>query len=540
MPSPASLPRSVDRLSPQQLHAELTQPGQPEIAVIDVRERGLYTLGHLLWAASVPLWRIELLIDRLVPRRSTRLVVADLDESLAVEAADKLLHLGYDNLALLAGGTQAWQAAGYEVFIDENVPSKTLGEVVELQAHTPHINVAELRRRQAQGEKLVIVDGRTPEEFRDFSLPGAYNLPNAELLYRIRELAPDPQTLVVVNCAGRTRSIIGAQTLINAGVPNPVVSLKDGTMAWLLDGHELDRGRTSPLPEPTPEHLAQARAGAQALAQRAGLRTIDEAELARLAGDAARSLYRFDVRTRAEYEAGHLPGWRWAPGGQLVQATDQYVGTRGARVVLADWDGVRAPSTAAWLAQLGAYEVYLYRPAAAAELEAGPEPLRVLRDPRALLADWITPQQLQPLLQAGKAALFDVDNSLSFARRHIAGARFAAPHRLIEFAQARSQQIIITSADGVLARHVASELSRHGIAARALLGGNRAWFDAQLPTDSGAQQVLTDEDDTRYGGYAYADTAVRDAKFRGYLEWEIGLVQQISRKGGEVAFRILT
>ena len=52
-----------------------------------------------------------------------------------------------------------------------------------------------------------------------------------------------PETLVVVNCAGRTRSIIGAQSLINAGIPNKVVALKNGTMGWHLAGLELERGQ---------------------------------------------------------------------------------------------------------------------------------------------------------------------------------------------------------------------------------------------------------------------------------------------------------
>ncbi|MGD9944522.1 MAG: rhodanese-like domain-containing protein [Burkholderiaceae bacterium] len=544
MPSTSPLSYSpsepVGRVTPQQLHDELLQAG--EIAVIDVRELGLFTRGHLLAASCVPLWRIELVIDALVPRRSARLIVVDLDESLVAEAAGKLQRLGYSDVAALAGGTLAWQAAGYEIFIDDNVPSKAFGEVVERDARTPHVDVAELRRLQAAGRKLVIVDGRTPEEFQQFSLPGAYNLPNAELPYRIRELAPDPDTLVVVNCAGRTRSIIGAQTLIDAGLPNPVASLRDGTMAWLLAGHELIRGRTTELPEPAAAHLASARAGAQALIRRAGLRTVGDEQLAQWLNDGSRSLYRFDVRSRDEYEAGHLPGWRWAPGGQLVQATDQYIGVRGARVVLADWDGIRAASTAAWLRQLGLHEVHLYRPAAAATLESGPEPRRVLRDPLAPPPAWISTEQLQSLLKSRAVAIFDVENSLSFARRHIAGARFAAPHRLIEFAApaaAGPRQIVITSSDGILARHAAGELGRHGIPARALLGGNRRWFDAQLPAESGAEHVLTGEDDARYSGYAYTDPALRDAKFKAYLQWEVDLTQQIDRPGAELPFELL-
>ncbi|CPR01703.1 sulfurtransferase [Bordetella pertussis] len=44
----------------------------------------------------------------------------------------------------------------------------------------------------------------------------------------------------MVNCAGRTRSIIGAQSLINAGVPNPVFALRNGTMGWALAGHKVE------------------------------------------------------------------------------------------------------------------------------------------------------------------------------------------------------------------------------------------------------------------------------------------------------------
>lgn len=274
---------------------------------------------------------------------------------------------------------------------------------------------------------------------------------------------------------------------------------------------------------------------------RTGVRSIDSQELARLAADPVRSLYLFDTRTREEYNAGHLPDWRWAPGGQLVQATDHYVGVRGARVVLADWDGVRAHSTAAWLAQLGAYEVALYRPAADAALEIGDEPVRVLRDARVPPADWATPQQAWHLLQDGQATIFDVDNSRAFARRHIEGARFAAPHRVQEFiaALSHSQQVIITSGDGVLARWVASRLQQRGVAARALLGGNQAWFNAELPTAAGEQTVLTGEEDTRYSGYAYSDTARRDSSFRDYLAWELALVAQVARPGGELPLRVL-
>ncbi|MDM0056729.1 rhodanese-like domain-containing protein [Variovorax fucosicus] len=525
-------------ITPQALKAALSD-GE-EIALLDVRETGVFVRSHILLAASAPSWRLEIQIDRLVPRRSTRIVLADADESLAHQAAAKLVRLGWRNVSVLSGGTEGWAAAGYELFSGSNVPSKAFGEVIEHRKHTPWISVDELHQRVERGDDIVVVDSRTPEEFADFSLPFAHSLPGAELVYRIQELAPRPETLVVVNCAGRTRSIVGAQTLIDAGIPNPVVSLKDGTMAWLLAGRKLARGRAAPLPEPGERTRQDARARAEDVAARAGVRRIDAATFALLEAESEeRSLYRFDVRTRQEYEAGHLEGWRWAPGGQLVQATDEYVGTRRARIVLVDWDGVRALTTGAWLAQLGGHEVFVLSPAALPVLVLGPEAVRVL--PLRAPAPVIAPRETAAALEAGTVLVFDVERRAAYERQHVAGARFAVPDRLQEFIAdvPASQLIVLTSSDGVLARVVAAELgARTGREVRALAGGTQAWVAARLPTGHGADNVLTGDDDHWYSPYAHADLARRDAGFRQYLDWEIGLVAQLEREG-DVGIRLV-
>lgn len=528
-------------IDPASLKSALADGG--EIALLDVRETGVYVHGHLLLAASAPLWRLELLIDRLVPRRNTRVVLTDGGESgdrLAHEAAAKLLRLGWRNVSVLTGGTAGWAEAGFEIFSGTNVPGKTFGEVIEHQRHTPWIDVDELHQRVERGDDVVVVDSRTTEEFSDFSLPFAHSLPGAELVYRIGELAPRPETLVVVNCAGRTRSIVGAQTLIDAGVPNRVVSLKDGTMAWLLAGRKLAHGRHTPLPEPAVAVREAARERARAVATRAGVQRLDADGLRRLEQEAAeRTLYRFDVRTREEYEAGHLPGWRWAPGGQLVQATDEYAATRGARIVLADWDGVRALTTAAWLAQFGAHEVFVHAPSAYAQLDTGPEPLRVLssRPP----VQPVSPVQVDALRKSDSVHIFDVERRIAFERRHVAGAQFAVPDRLEDYVSdiPQGQAIIVTSSDGVLARLVAAELAaRSGRDVRFLAGGTQAWAAAGLPLGSGAESVLTGEDDHWYSPYHHADVGLRNAGFRAYLDWEVGLVEQLGREG-DIGIRLL-
>ncbi|MET4580059.1 rhodanese-like domain-containing protein [Ottowia thiooxydans] len=527
-------------LSPAALRERLST--RNEIAVIDVREAGLFAEKHLLLAVNAPLWRLGQRIDDLVPRRSTPIVLVDLDGSALQVAAEKLQRLGYTELSILEGGTLGWEAAGYEVFTGDNVPSKALGEVIEVQAKTPHIDVATLRAKLQAGENLVIVDGRTPEEFYNFSLPGAHSVPNAELPYRIRELAPDPKTLVVVNCAGRTRSIIGAQTLLDAGIPNPVVSLQDGTMAWLLAGHELKHGRRTALPEPGAQHLEAAREKARALSQRSGVKTIDDAQLAAFAQDDSRNLYRLDIRTIDEYRSGHLPGWRWAPGGQLVQATDAYVGTLHARVVLADWDGVRAHSTAAWLVQLGAYEVYLYQPATQAALETGDPAYRLLHDPEYPAAPTVSVHDVAGLQQSAHAQVFDVDHNHAYGRRHISGARFVAPSRVFDVVRnlKSGTPVLLTSRDGVLAQILAAALRAQGADARSILGGNRAWFEAELPTETGREGILSGHDDWPFTGYLATDLAERDHDFRTYLQWELDLVAQLEKTGGEAPFKVLS
>ncbi|MPS28812.1 MAG: hypothetical protein E2576_26740 [Alcaligenaceae bacterium] len=532
--------REIGRIDPDRLACLLQD--REELALIDVRETGAFARRHILYAVSVPLWRMEQLIRRKVPRQQARIVVTDDRGLLASEAARLLDRLGYSNIAILDGGIDAWERSGHEVFSGENVPSKAFGEIVEVEANTPHISARQLHDRIQAGEDLLIVDGRTPEEFFNFSIPGAYNLPNAELPYRIRELAPDPKTTVVVNCAGRTRSIIGAQTLIDAGVPNPIVSLQDGTMAWLLEGHALAHGKHAILPEPSPEHLRQAQDHARKLLERAGVSHVDGKTLGQWRNDADRSTFLFDIRTREEYRAGHLPGWRWAPGGQLIQATDEYIGTLGARIVIADWDGVRAATVAAWLVQLGRYDVHLHLPEQPAQLETGDERVYILRDPDTGPSAWISLEETVQKQARGDIVVIDVDSARLYAKTHISSACYVVAERIEHFAPqwlADGKTLVITSTDGVLADLVTRRLKARGLAARALLGGNRAWFEAGLPVESGAENNLSGEEYAWFNAYDHADISLRNQKFKEYLDWEVGLVAQLQRKGAEAPFTVL-
>src|SRR5215467_339183 len=440
----------ADIIMPAELRRRYQAGG--ELAIVDAREEGVFHERHLLMASCLPLSRLELIAPHLLPRRSVPIIVCDDGEGLAERAAARLAEGGYRDVSVLEGGVKAWEAAGFPVYSGVHVPSKAFAEVVEHEMGTPWISVEELAERQKRGDKMAIFDSRSYEEYHSNTIPGAISVPGAELVYRFQELVPSSDTFVVVNCGGRARSIIGAQSLIDAGVPNRVVSLKDGTMAWHLAGLSVMAGATGRAPEVTAAGVAAARQRAEAVARRYGVPVIDRATLAEWQREAdRRTLYVLDVRDPAEYRAGHLPGSMMAPGGQLVQETDSWLGVWGARVVLVDDTGVRARMTASWLRRMGWDAAVID-----GGLE-GVEPERDVPEPKSDLFPLAgaEPPKIQPRdLQANTAVVVDLALSRHHRQGHIPGAWFAIRARLAEALGKLPAQgdLVLTSEDGTIAR----------------------------------------------------------------------------------------
>jgi rhodanese-related sulfurtransferase len=513
-------------VSPHALKAMLAD-GR-ELALLDVREELIFSRGHLLHARSVPLSRLELRIFRLVPRRATRIVLVDDGDGLSARAAATLARLGYSDVALLDGGIAGWTAAGLELFSGINVPSKAFGEFVEHADATPSIDPEELERLLRDHADVVVLDSRPFDEYSRMSIPTGIDVPGAELVLRVRDLAPSPATTVVVNCAGRTRSIIGAQSLINAGVPNKVVALRNGTMGWNLAGFTCDSGQTRRAPDASADGLAWAQSAAAGVADRFGVARIDAAGLERLRGDPERTLYFFDVRDPAEYAAGHVAGSVSAPGGQLVQATDQYVGTLGARIVLVDEKEVRAPMTASWLRQMGFREVFVL--AQAGDDRKAPADDVPGLDQRPDLA--IDAAGLADLLVRDAATVIDLSLSRTYRRGHIAGAWFAIRARLKQALAAipARECFVLTSEDGRLADLAAPELAAlTERPVRYLKGGNAAWQAAGRALTADEAKMADEPLDVWLRPYERAG-GVREGMIE-YLTWETDLPERIARDG---------
>jgi rhodanese-related sulfurtransferase len=499
-----------------------------EIAIVDPREEGSFHQRHLLMASCLPLSRLELIAPALLPRRTAPIVVCDDGGGLAERAAVRLIEGGWSDVTVLAGGIAAWETAGFPVYSGVHVPSKAFAEVVEHEYGTPWISAEELAQRQKQGGALAIFDSRSYEEYHSNSIPGAVSVPGAELVYRFHQMAPSPDTFVVVNCGGRTRSIIGAQALIDAGVPNRVVSLKDGTMAWHLAGFDVVNGATGRAPKVSAEGVAVARQRAEAVARRYGVPSVDRATLAQWQREAnQRTLYVLDVRDPAEYRAGHLPGSLMAPGGQLVQETDSWLGIWGARVVLVDDTGVRARMTASWLRRMGWDVAVLDHGLDSVRLEQGMPAIDTSMFPLAAPEPaTITPAELH----ASPAVVVDLGQSRRHREAHIPGAWFAIRARLASALVKLPAEgdLVLTSEDGAIARYAAAEIAPDaGRPVRVLAGGTAAWKDAGLPLETGMGPLADEPDDVSLS--ARDRPADREHFMREYLAWEIDLVNQIAR-----------
>ncbi len=519
-------------LTPAQLQAALHDGG--EIALLDVRETGQFGESHLLFATPLPYSRLELDVVALVPRKSARIVLCDDDgQGASAPAARRLQALGYTDVAVLAGGNQAWSGAGYGLFKGVNVPSKLFGELVEHEYGTPRITAQELVRMKEAGEDFVLFDGRPLNEHHKMTIPGSTCCPNAELPYRVPSIVKSPKTRIIVNCAGRTRSILGAQTLINFGVPNPVYALENGTQGWYLSDLKLEHGATRKYPDRVDESTLPAlQASARKLLQRYSIGTVTARQAEAWLVEAGRTTYLCDVRTPEEFAAGSIPGAQHAPGGQLIQATDQWVGVRNARIVLFDGgESVRAPVVASWLKQLGCDAWVLE-----GGVQSGLKGVPAAQPPLPALAK-ISAAELKKMLDGGTCSVLDLGTSISFRKAHVPGSRWSTRVRLAADARNVKKPIVLVAEEVDMARLAAIDLIEAGITdARLLDGGLAAWTKAGYPAEA-TPGSPPDAECIDYLFFVHDRHAGNKAAMRQYLAWETGLMAQLGEQD-KSAFRI--
>ncbi len=506
-------------------------------ALIDVREHGEYNTAHIPWSSSLPRRLIEFRLERLVPGKQTQLIFCDDNGPRASLAARTAERMGFENVGILEGGVNLWASEGYRTEWGMNVPSKDFGERVEVEYHVPTVDAAELHRRIRHGERVLILDTRTPEEYGQYCIPGGRSVPGAELALRIQDIVaaePEPPDTVVINCAGRTRSIIGTRALQRMGVPN-VVGLKNGTSGWVLAGLQLEEGaQRLDLPDPSPEGRAAAEAFAERVAAEDGVQRLSIEDLESLQSQATDDcIYFIDVRTQAEFEAGHIPGFWWFPGGQAVQRSDDAVAVRNATIVFCCDGNARSLITASWFRQLGFPNVFAVDGGTTAwqatgrEVETGRAELEPPPVPETGGATEVldAAELEQRLASNTPPVVLFIDTSREFAHGHVPGSHWLSRSWLEiqvgDYAEP-STPVVITDADGRSAPYAAAALLERGYEHVAILGGGlHSWRDVGLPLETGLAGVMKPPEDVVPAGpeRSYADMV-------NYLRWEEDLGQK--------------
>ncbi len=504
--------------------------GKSKFALIDVREAGEYNSSHIADSSLISRKELEFRMDVSAPVKGEKIIMCDDDGRRATLAAATLEKMGFTNVSVLDRGINQWSTEGYPTEWGSNVISKDFGERMEVEHHVPEIEATELHERIERGDKLVILDTRTPEEYQRFCIPGGRSVPGGELALRVTDITKDldKDTTIIVNCAGRTRSVIGTRVLQRMGLTN-IFGLKNGTSGWLLAGYDLETGGDRlDLPDPSSEGLAAAEAYAARLAEEDGVRYLDvEAVQSMLDERDQKTCYFVDVRTIGEYTKGHIPGFRWFPGGQVVQRSDDVLVVKNCPVVFSCDGHARATFIASWYRQFGFEEVYAVDGGSTAwagsgrKLETGSVDSTVtgLEEARSQVK-LLSPQELE----AGKpASIINVETSADFSAGHVPGARWV-PRGSLELqvndvAPDKSAPIAVTCNNGENAALAGATLKEMGYQNVSVLeGGMAAWSKAGLGLEKGLSGVMRAPTDVLVSG-----PERNFADMMNYLRWETAL-----------------
>ncbi len=518
-------------ISPKSLDSLLK--GSSQFALIDVRETGEYNNAHIPGASLIPRRDLESQIAAAVPHAGTPVVLCDDDTRRASLAAATLERLGYSDVSVLDGGVNRWVTQEYPTEWGVNVPSKDFGERVEVVHHVPEIDAVELHERIERGDEIVILDTRTPEEYQRMCIPGGRSVPGAELALRITDITKDigDNATVVINCAGRTRSIIGTRVLQRMGMSN-VVGLKNGTAGWSLAGYALEAGADRlDLPTLSAEGIAAAEAYADRLADEDGVRYLDAERLqVMMARRNDETVYLVDVRTEQEYAAGHIPGFRWFAGGQAVQRSDEVAVVKNCPIVFCCDGRARAAITASWYRQMGHKEVFVVYGGTAEWERAGnsleqgqPQTQPLGLDDAKSKVKALDANQIS---HDPEASVIFVGTSQQFAEVHIPGSRWVPrgwlEAQISDIAPDKASSVIVTCVDGIASTFAGAALVDEGYADVSVLdGGMNAWLQAGRDTEQGLAGVMSTPADVVPAGTdrGYAD-------MMNYLRWE----EELGRK----------
>jgi cystathionine beta-lyase len=496
-----------------------------EVAFIDVREIGQHTNGHPFFSISIPYSLFEFNIKILVPNKQTRVILIDNNNGISDLVYNIAHQMGYSNISIIEGGVEEWVSAGYKLFDGINVPSKSFGELIEKYFHTPSITAKELAQKQKNNENYIVIDGRPFLEYNKMSIPKSICCPNAELFYRVSSHIKDMNTEIIINCAGRTRSIIGAQTLINFGIKNKVKALENGTQGWFLSELSLEHNKKKYLEVlPNDIETQQLQNKVLKLTNDLNIDLIDLKKAQELIIDKKKSTFIFDVTTSKTIST--KPGTIMnVPGGQLIQATDKYIGVWKATVILVDdGDLIRAGTTSFWLKKMG-YEVYILKEGL---LKAQTLKFTKEIDHKLIDLDFIN---LEDLVKIKKQILYDIRSSKDFCKMRIKNSIWLNRAHLYREKIKTDDPIIIITDNLEKASLIVKDLKQKDKGAIIKV---YKWNQNEITSYPSVIDVtietLSEQNNIDFNFHTHMRHDGNKEHAKQYLEWEINLVSKMDKQ----------
>ena len=496
-----------------------------EVAFIDVREIGQHTNGHPFFSISIPYSLFEFNIKILVPNKQTRVILIDNNNGISDLVYNIAHQMGYSNISIIEGGVEEWVSAGYKLFDGINVPSKSFGELVEKYFHTPSITAKELAQKQKNNENYIVIDGRPFLEYNKMSIPKSICCPNAELFYRVSSYIKDINTEIIINCAGRTRSIIGAQTLIDFGIKNKVKALENGTQGWFLSELSLEHNKNKYLEVlPNDLEIQQLQNKVLKLINDLNIELIDLKKAQQLIIDKKKSTFIFDVTTSKTINI--TPGTIMnVPGGQLIQATDKYIGVWKATVILVDdGDLIRAGTTSFWLKKMG-YEVYILKEGL---LKAQTLKFTKEIDHKLIDLDFIN---LEDLVKIKKQILYDIRSSKDFCKMRIKNSIWLNRAHLYREKTKTDDPIIIITDNLEKASLIVKDLKQKDKGAIIKV---YKWNQNEITSYPSLIDVtietLSEQNNIDFNFHTHMRHDGNKEHAKQYLEWEINLVSKMDKQ----------
>ena len=496
-----------------------------EVAFIDVREIGQHTNGHPFFSISIPYSLFEFNIKILVPNKQTRVILIDNNNGISDLVYNIAHQMGYSNISIIEGGVEEWVSAGYKLFDGINVPSKSFGELIEKYFHTPSITAKELAQKQKNNENYIVIDGRPFLEYNKMSIPKSICCPNAELFYRVSSHIKDMNTEIIINCAGRTRSIIGAQTLINFGIKNKVKALENGTQGWFLSELSLEHNKNKYLEVlPNDIETQQLQNKVLKLTNDLNIDLIDLKKAQELIIDKKKSTFIFDVTTSKTISTKPCTIMN-VPGGQLIQATDKYIGVWKATVILVDdGDLIRAGTTSFWLKKMG-YEVYILKEGL---LKAQTLKFTKEIDHKLIDLDFIN---LEDLVKIKKQILYDIRSSKDFCKMRIKNSIWLNRAHLYKEKIKTVDPIIIITDNLEKASLIVKDLKQKDKGAIIKV---YKWNQNEITSYPSVIDVtietLSEQNNIDFNFHTHMRHNGNQEHAKQYLEWEINLVSKMDKQ----------